>query len=114
VRTTPQAFDLLDDLIRNRERVVSKDDLVKAIGKGRAVSDAALMTRLNAARSAIGDSGDEQRLIKTLPRRRVFLHTIPLSQYPPDSVRAENRIGRAGESSVKQLVQGLRKAGLAE
>ena len=69
VPTTPQVFDLLDYLIRNRERVVSKDDLVSAIWKGRIVSDAALTTRLNAARSVIGDSGEEQRLIKTLPRK---------------------------------------------
>jgi TolB-like protein len=69
VSATPQVFDLLDYLIRNRERVVSKDDLIKAIWNGRIVSDAALTTRLNAARSAIGDSGEEQRLIKTLPRK---------------------------------------------
>jgi TolB-like protein len=69
VSVAPQVFDLLDYLIRNRERVVSKDDLINAIWNGRIVSDAALTTRLNAARNAIGDSGDEQRLIKTLPRK---------------------------------------------
>jgi TolB-like protein len=69
VSVAPQVFDLLDYLIRNRERVVSKDDLINAIWNGRSVSDAALTTRLNAARSAIGDSGEEQRLIKTLPRK---------------------------------------------
>jgi TolB-like protein len=69
VSVAPQVFDLLDYLIRNRERVVSKDDLISAIWNGRIVSDAALTTRLNAARSAIGDSGEEQRLIKTLPRK---------------------------------------------
>ena len=69
VSITPQALDLLDYLIRNRERVVSKGDLIKAIWNGRIVSDAALTTRLNAARVAIGDSGEEQRLIKTLPRK---------------------------------------------
>ncbi|MBH5387496.1 winged helix-turn-helix domain-containing tetratricopeptide repeat protein [Bradyrhizobium diversitatis] len=68
VSITPQVFDLLDYLIRNRERVVSKDDLINVIWNGRIVSDAALTTRMNAARSAIGDSGQEQRLIKTLPR----------------------------------------------
>ena len=69
VSVAPQVFDLLDYLIRNRERVVSKDDLINAIWNGRIVSDAALTTRLNVARSAIGDSGYEQRLIKTLPRK---------------------------------------------
>ena len=69
VAVAPQVFDLLDYLIRNRERVVSKDDVIDAIWSGRVVSDAALTTRMNAARSAIGDSGEEQRLIKTLPRK---------------------------------------------
>jgi TolB-like protein len=69
VAIAPKVFDLLDLLIRNRERVVSKDDLINAIWDGRSVSDEALTTRLNAARSAIGDSGQEQRLIKTLPRK---------------------------------------------
>ena len=65
VAIPPQVFDLLDYLIRNREHVVSKDDLIDAIWKGRIVSETALTTRLNSARSAIGDTGEEQRLIKT-------------------------------------------------
>jgi adenylate cyclase len=69
VRIAPQVFDLLDYLIRNRERFVTKDELINAVWNGRNVSDAALTTRLNVARSAIGDSGEEQRLIKTLPRK---------------------------------------------
>src|SRR5262249_15701243 len=66
---TPQVFDVLDYLIRNRDRVVSKDDLIAAVWYGRIVSDAGLTTRINVARSAIGDSGEDQRLIKTLPRK---------------------------------------------
>ncbi|TWC06052.1 TolB-like protein [Bradyrhizobium macuxiense] len=69
VAIAPKVFDLLDFLIRNRERVVGKDDLIDAIWGGRSVSDTALTTRLNGARAAIGDSGQEQRLIKTLPRK---------------------------------------------
>jgi len=69
VAVTPQAFDLLDFLIRNRHRVVSKDDLIAAIWRRRVVSDSALTTRINAARNAIGDSARQQRVIKTLPRR---------------------------------------------
>jgi TolB-like protein len=69
VPITPQVFDLLQYLIRHRDRVVSKDDLISAVWNGRIVSDAALTTRLNAARAAIGDDGDKQHLIKTLPRK---------------------------------------------
>lgn len=69
VPTTPQVLDLLEYLIRSRDRVVSKDDLVRVIWNGRIVSDAALTTRLNAVRRAIGDSGEQQRLIKTFPRK---------------------------------------------
>ncbi|MBR0849750.1 winged helix-turn-helix domain-containing protein [Bradyrhizobium diazoefficiens] len=69
VSVAPQVFDLLDYLIRNRERVVSKDDLINAVWNGRIVSDAALTTRLNVARSVIGDTGEKQRLIKTLQRK---------------------------------------------
>src|SRR5437762_9549914 len=66
---TPQVFDLLEYLIRNRERVVSKDDLIVSIWAGRIVSESALTTSINAARSAIADTGEEQRLIRTLPRK---------------------------------------------
>jgi TolB-like protein/Flp pilus assembly protein TadD len=83
ISVAPQVFDLLDYLIRNRERVVSKDDLINTIWNGRSVSDAALTTRLNAARTAIGDSGEEQRLIKTLPRKGFrFVATVREADRP--------------------------------
>ena len=77
IAIAPKVFDLLNYLIGNRERVVSKDDLIRAIWEGRVVSDVALTTRLNAARKAIGDSGDKQRLIKTFPRKGFrFIGTV--------------------------------------
>jgi len=83
IPVAPQVFDLLDYLIRNRERVVSKDDLIDAVWNGRIVSDAALTTRLNAARSAIGDTGERQRLIKTLPRKGFrFVGTVEEPERP--------------------------------
>jgi TolB-like protein len=69
VAVEPQVFDLLVHLIKHRDRVVSKDDLLASIWHGRIVSESALFNRINAARSAIGDTGDQQRLIKTLPRK---------------------------------------------
>ena len=65
----PQVFDVLVHLIRHRHRVVDKDELMQAIWNGRCVTDATLTSRINAARRAIGDSGKEQRLIRTIPRR---------------------------------------------
>jgi TolB-like protein len=69
VAVEPQVFDLLVHLIRNRGHVVSKDDLIKWVWQGRIVSDSALANRINAARTAVGDSGDSQRIIRTLPRK---------------------------------------------
>lgn len=65
----PQVFDLLVYLIENREHVVSKDDLLQAVWNGRIVSDSTLTTHINAVRNAIGDSGEEQQLVRTLPRK---------------------------------------------
>ena len=91
VSIAPQVFDLLDYLIRNRERVVSKDDLISAIWNGRSVSDAALTTRLNIARSVIGDTGHEQRLIKTLPRKGFrFVGPVLEAQEPAGGAVADN------------------------
>ena len=65
----PQVFDILDFLIRNRDRVVSKDDLLTAIWGGRLVSDSAIAARINAARRAVGDSGEQQHWIRTIARK---------------------------------------------
>ena len=67
----PQVFDLLEHLIRNRGRVVSKDDMLNAVWGGRIVSESTLATRINAARGAIGDDGESQHLIRTLSRKGI-------------------------------------------
>jgi len=93
VAVTPQVFDLLDYLIRNRWRVISKNDLIDAVWNGRSVSDAALATRLNAARSAIGDSGQEQRLVKTLPRKGFrFVGAVLEAHWHADAPAADDQI----------------------
>src|SRR3979411_3008831 len=61
VAVEPQVFDLLVYLVENRDRVVSKDDLIASVWGGRIVSDSTLTTRLHAARKAVGDSGGGER-----------------------------------------------------
>jgi TolB-like protein/Tfp pilus assembly protein PilF len=73
----PKVFDLLAHLLANRERVISKDDLIATIWNGRIVSESALTTAINAARTTLGDNGEAQRLIKTLPRKGIrFVGTV--------------------------------------
>jgi TolB-like protein len=69
VHIEPQVFDLLVHLIRNRERIVSKDELIEVIWHGRIVSEAALSSRISAARRVLGDSGNDQTLIRTMYKR---------------------------------------------
>lgn len=65
VPVEPQVFDLLQMLIENRERLVTKDEIMERIWRGRIVSEAALSSRVKSARQAIGDDGRAQRLIRT-------------------------------------------------
>jgi TolB-like protein/tetratricopeptide (TPR) repeat protein len=69
IAVEPQVFDLLQYLIENRGRIVSKDDLIGGVWNGRIVSDSTLSSRLTAVRQAIGDSGEKQCLIRTIPRK---------------------------------------------
>ena len=69
VAIEPQVFDLLVHLVRNSDRVVTKDELLDAVWGGRIVSESTLTSRINAARKAVGDSGETQLLIRTSPRK---------------------------------------------
>src|SRR5437879_7304509 len=69
VAMEPQVFDLLVYLVQNRDRVVSKDDLIACVWSDRIVSESTLNSCINSARKAVGDSGTDQRLIRTFPRK---------------------------------------------
>jgi TolB-like protein len=69
VAVGPQVFDLLMYLLRNRERVVTKDDLIETVWGGRIVSESTLTSHINAVRKAIGDTGEDQRLVRTIARK---------------------------------------------
>lgn len=89
IAVEPQVFDLLEYLIRNRERVVSKDDVFAAVWNGRVVSESALTTRINAVRGAVGDSGEAQRMIRTFRRKGIrFVGAVREERGPADAVPA--------------------------
>src|SRR3546814_3312367 len=69
VATAPQVFDILVYLAKKRERVVSRDDLIDAIWNGRIVSESTLASHFNAVRKAVGDDGQQQRVIRTIARK---------------------------------------------
>ena len=90
IAVEPQVFDLLVYLIENRDRVVSKDDLIASVWHNRIVSDSTLTSRINAARKALGDSGGEQKLIRTVPRKGLRF---------VGEVRAKSSVGEPGEAA---------------
>src|SRR3981189_3155743 len=102
IAVEPQVFDLLVYLVQNRDRVVSKDDLIASVWRGRIVSDSTLTSRINAARKAVGDSGENQKLIRTVARKGLrFVGTVHAKSNctavhaagPLDEVREQSRAG---------------------
>jgi TolB-like protein/DNA-binding winged helix-turn-helix (wHTH) protein len=89
IAVEPQVFDLLIYLVQNRERVVSKDDLIASVWGGRIVSESTLASRINAARKAVGDSGAEQQLIRTMARKGIrFVGAVRILPEGGDSANA--------------------------
>jgi DNA-binding winged helix-turn-helix (wHTH) protein len=88
IAVEPQVFDTLVYLLQNRDRVVSKDDLLAAVWGGRIVSEATLTARINAVRKAVGDSGEEQRLIRTVHRKGVRFVGVVQREQPAAPVDA--------------------------
>jgi TolB-like protein len=89
----PQVFDLLVYLIQNRDRVVSKDDLIASVWAGRIVSDSTLTSRINAVRKALGDSGEDQKLIRTIPRKGFrFVSAVRIQPVGVESAQGAGRL----------------------
>ena len=100
VHIEPQVFDLLVHLVRNRDRIVSKDELIDAIWHGRTVSEATLSSRISAARRALGDSGQDQSLIRTLHKRGFrFVGDVDDGSSVPAAVAIEKAPPSAGDAA---------------
>ena len=69
IRVEPQVFDVLTQLVSNHHRFVSKEELFDSVWGGRFVGEAALTSRIKAARRALGDDGESQRYIRTVRGR---------------------------------------------
>ena len=88
VAVGPQVFDLLLHLVRHRDRVVGKDELLEAVWRGRIVSESTISSHINAARKAIGDSGDDQSLLRTVARKGFrFVGEVKEREHVPDEPR---------------------------
>ena len=98
----PKVFDLLLYLVQNREQVVTRDDLLQAVWHGRIVSESTLTSHVNAVRKAIGDTGKQQRLIRTVARKgHRFVGPVREELAPGRTAAAEPDI--AGEKSGAML-----------
>src|SRR5262245_5299172 len=107
----PQVFDLLAYLARHPDRLISKDELIDKVWGGRAVSDAALSSRIKSARRAIGDDGDQQRLIRTVHGRGFRFVGDILNE--TDSVTVRAPAGRPHLAKVPLIVPAIVGALLA-
>ncbi|MBF8746753.1 winged helix-turn-helix domain-containing tetratricopeptide repeat protein [Pseudomonas monteilii] len=65
----PQVFDLPVHLVSHRERVIGRDELLARVWNGKIVSESTITSHINAVRKAIGDSGEQQRLLRTVARK---------------------------------------------
>ena len=109
IAVEPQVFDLLIYLVENRERVVTKDDLIASVWGGRIVSDSTLTSRINAARKAVGDSGVDQKLIRTIARKGVrFVGEVRTQSIGAEQARSR---GPAPDEGHEQVAPGLVAAG---
>jgi TolB-like protein/cytochrome c-type biogenesis protein CcmH/NrfG len=98
VHVEPQVFDLLAYLAQNGDRVVSKDEIFASVWEGRIVSDSTLTSRINAARKVIGDSGKEQKLIRTVPRKG--LRFVGHVRTQPDSAEPAGALNSPLDTTV--------------
>lgn len=86
IRVEPQVFDVLNQLVSHHERVVTKEELFDSVWGGRFVGEAALTSRIKAARRALGDDGESQRYIRTV-RGRGYQFVGAVGE--PDTPQAE-------------------------
>jgi len=108
----PQVLELLILLLRHRDRVVTRDELLETVWSGKVVSDTTLSSRIKTARQVIGDDGARQDYIKTIHGRGFrFVGEVAEQQAPTAAPaapqdRPATRYARSGEVHVAYQVFG--------
>ncbi len=102
----PQVFAMLALLVGNRERLVSRDEIVEKVWDGRIVSDGAISSRIKSARQALGDDGTTQRFIKTIHRQgfRFVAHASVVGAGALEAARVEPSDASTGVSASKPSI----------
>src|SRR5215207_9678551 len=101
IAVEPQVFDVLVCLLERRDHVVTKDELIDSVWGGRIVSESTLTSRINAARKAVGDSGRDQIMIRTLARKG-FRFVGEVQPQAANSGEAPQPLAAAGEPPYRQ------------
>ena len=96
VSLEPQVFDIIFLLAENAGQIVTRDELVATVWNGRIVSEATIDTRISSTRNAVGDTGREQRVIRTIPRRGFEM----LAEVTRDAIEP-----KAGQATVGHTVR---------
>jgi TolB-like protein/Tfp pilus assembly protein PilF len=107
VRIEPQVLTMLVHLVRNRGRMVSRDELAEVVWHGAAVSDASIASRIRAVRAALGDDGARQEIVRTVHGRGFrFLPEVSESAPARPTARepeAASNVPRTGRPSIAVL-----------
>lgn len=106
IATAPKVFDLLVYLVLNRDRVVSRNDLLGAVWEGRIVSESTLASHINAVRKAIGDSGEHQKLIRTFARKG-FRFVGDVREPPSSGIPASRSTQSPGQAATDAAAPNL-------
>ncbi|MFV2102333.1 alpha/beta fold hydrolase [Micromonospora sp. LOL_024] len=105
IHVEPRALALLCHLVKNRDRVVTKAELLDTVWRGRFVTEAALTTALRTARRAVGDDGAQQRLIRTL-QRRGYQFVAPMTPVPATAPAGSDPVVSVPGPAVRSRASG--------
>jgi len=114
IAVEPQVFDVLLHLLEGRDHVITKDELIDAVWGGRIVSESTLTSRINAARTAIGDTGRDQKLIRTIARKGFrFVGAVQVQQAGPAAPLPARERAESSDATARPALPPLDRPAIA-